>query len=289
MLKYAQPKTFEIGGIKVGGNPGETKTLLIGSIFYKGHKIVEDEKKGLFNRELAEKLIKEQEELSDKTEIPGIVDVVGMSEEALKKYIEFVSSVTEKPFLIDSAMPDIKISALKFVKEIGLEKRVIYNSISPELKEKELIALKETGVESAIVLTYTMNILSSKARIEALQKIMPKLEVAGVIKPLVDTFVMDVPSLPAAVKAGVEIKKTYGFPCGSGAHNAIASWKGLRNLLGKEAEKYAVIIANTLQIAFGLDFALYGPIEDSKLVFPAVYTLNVAYKNFARTRDFLPL
>ncbi|MCS7130054.1 MAG: tetrahydromethanopterin S-methyltransferase subunit H, partial [Archaeoglobaceae archaeon] len=155
MLKYAQPKTFEIGGIKVGGNPGETKTLLIGSIFYKGHKIVEDEKKGLFKRELAEKLIKEQEELSDKTEIPGIVDVVGMSEEALKKYIEFVSSVTEKPFLIDSAMPDIKISALRFVKEIGLEKRVIYNSISPELKEKELIALKETGVESAIVLTYT--------------------------------------------------------------------------------------------------------------------------------------
>ncbi|MEM2070779.1 MAG: tetrahydromethanopterin S-methyltransferase subunit H, partial [Archaeoglobaceae archaeon] len=244
---------------------------------------------GVFNKEMAEKLIKEQEELSDKTEIPGLVDVVGMSEEALKKYIEFVASVTEKPFLIDSAMPDTKISALKYVKEVGLEKRVIYNSISPEVKDKELNALKESNVDSAIVLTYTMNVLSSKARIDALQKILPKLEVAGIKKPLVDTFVMDVPSLPAAVKAGIEIKKKFGFPCGSGAHNAVASWKGLRNLLGKEAEKYAVLIANTLQIAFGLDFALYGPIEDCKIIFPAVYTLNTAYKNFLRTKDFIQL
>lgn len=60
-------------------------------------------------------------------------------------------------------------------------------------------------------------------------------------------------------------------------------------MLGKEAEKFAVIVANTLQIAFGLDFVLYGPIEDSKLVFPAVYTLSMAYKSLARTKDFIEL
>uniref|UniRef100_A0A7C2N8S9 Tetrahydromethanopterin S-methyltransferase subunit H n=1 Tax=Archaeoglobus fulgidus TaxID=2234 RepID=A0A7C2N8S9_ARCFL len=289
MLKFENPKIFEIGGVKIGGNPWESRTVLIGSIFYKGHKIVEDEKKGLFNREMAEKLIKVQEELSDKTGLPGFVDVVGMSEEALRKYVEFISSVTDKPFLIDSAMPDIKISALRYVREVGLEKRVIYNSITPEVKDRELTALKESGIEAAIVLTYTTNVLSSKARVEALQKTFPKLETAGITKPLVDTFVMDVPSLPAAVKAGIEIKKGFGFPCGSGAHNAIASWKGLRNLLGKDAEKYAVIVANTLQIAFGLDFVLYGPIDDSKLVFPAVYTLNTAYRSFSRTKDFIQI
>ncbi|MEM2070349.1 MAG: tetrahydromethanopterin S-methyltransferase subunit H, partial [Archaeoglobaceae archaeon] len=47
MLRFGDVKTFEICEIKVGGNPGESKTLLIGSIFYKGHKIVEDEKKGV--------------------------------------------------------------------------------------------------------------------------------------------------------------------------------------------------------------------------------------------------
>lgn len=289
MLKFPEAKVFEISGIKIGGNPGETRTLLIGSIFYKGHKIVEDEKRGIFNKELAEKLIKEQEELSDKTELPAILDVVAMSKEAMEKYIDFVSSVTQKPFLIDSATADVKIKAIEHAKEVGLENRVIYNSITPEVKEKELIALKESSIESAIVLTYTMNILSSKARVEVLQKLLPKLENAGIKKPLIDTFVMDVPSLPSAVKAGVEIKKTYGFPCGSGAHNAIASWRGIRNLLGKESEKSALIIANTMQIIFGLDFILYGPIEDAKLIFPAVYTINVAYKGFSRTKDFLTL
>ncbi|MEM0353844.1 MAG: tetrahydromethanopterin S-methyltransferase subunit H [Archaeoglobaceae archaeon] len=289
MFRFPEPKVLEISGIKIGGNPGETRTLLIGSIFYKGHKLVEDEKKGVFNKELAEKLIKEQEELSDKTELPSILDVVAISEEAMRKYIDFVSSITQKPFLIDSATADVKIKAVEYAKEVGLEKRIVYNSITPEVKERELVALKESGVESAIVLTYTMNVLSSKARIEVLQKLIPKLEIAGIKKPLVDTFVMDVPSLPSAVKAGIEIKKIYGFPCGSGAHNAIASWKGLRNLLGKESEKSALVIANTMQIILGLDFALYGPIEDAKLIFPAVYTINVAYKGFSRTKDFLTL
>jgi len=36
MLK-AKQKIFEIGGVKVGGQPGEVPTVLIGSIFYLGH------------------------------------------------------------------------------------------------------------------------------------------------------------------------------------------------------------------------------------------------------------
>jgi len=279
----------EIGGVKIGGEPGENPTVLVGSIFYGKHRIVEDEKKGIFDREKAEKLIKEQEELSDKTGNPGLVDVVGMSEEAIKKYMEFVADVTDKPFLIDSAMAEIKIAALEYAKEMGLEKRIIYNSISPETKEKELEALKNSGVEAAIVLTYTFNVTSSKARIDALEKVLPKLEGAGISKPLIDTFVMDVPSLPAAAKAAMEIKKKHGLPCGSGAHNAIASWRGFRNMLGKEAEKPAVLIADTMQIVLGSDFVLYGPIEDAKLVFPAVFTIDTAYRYFTRTKDFVEI
>ena len=287
MFRFGNQKVFEIGGVKIGGEPGENPTVLIGSIFYGKHKIVEDEKKGIFNREAAEKLIKEIEELSDKTGNPGLVDVVGMSEEAIKKYMEFVADVTDKPFLVDSAMADIKIAAVEYAKEVGLEKRIIYNSISPESKDKEIEALENSNIEAAVVLTYTFNVISSKARLEALEKILPKLEKAGITKPIVDTFVMDVPSLPASAKAAMEIKKKYGFPCGSGAHNAIASWRGFRNMFGKEAEKSAVLIANTMQLVLGSDFVLYGPVEDAKHVFPAVFTLDTAYRYFARTKDFI--
>ena len=63
MFKFNTPqKIYDIGGIKIGGQPGELPTTLIGSIFYEGQKMVEDPKKGVFDRARAEELIGKQEE-----------------------------------------------------------------------------------------------------------------------------------------------------------------------------------------------------------------------------------
>ncbi|MBC7114013.1 MAG: tetrahydromethanopterin S-methyltransferase subunit H [Archaeoglobi archaeon] len=289
MLRFENQKVFEISGVKFGGSKGENPTVLIGSIFYGGHRIVEDEKKGIFDKERAEKLIAEMEELSDKTGNPGILDVVGMSGEAMKRYIEFVSDVTEKPFLVDSANTDVRIETLRFIHEIGLEERVIYNSITPETREREIEELRNSKVRSAIVLCYTPNTMSAKARIESFEKILPMLSEAGIEMPLIDTFVMDVPSLPAATKAGIEIKRRGGLPCGSGAHNAVASWRGFKKRFGGEAFKYASLTANVYSLVFGFDFVLYGPIEDSKLIFPAVHLIDTSMRYLKRTGEFLEL
>ena len=32
-------EVFDIGGIKIGGQPGELPTVLVGSIFYEGHSM----------------------------------------------------------------------------------------------------------------------------------------------------------------------------------------------------------------------------------------------------------
>jgi tetrahydromethanopterin S-methyltransferase subunit H len=45
---------FDIGGIKVGGQPGELPTVLVGSIFHEGHKIVKDRFSGVFDKAEAE-------------------------------------------------------------------------------------------------------------------------------------------------------------------------------------------------------------------------------------------
>lgn len=289
LFKFGNQKVVEIAGIKIGGEPGENPTALIGSIFYHRHRIVEDEKKGIFDREAAENLIKDMEEMSDRTGNPGLVDVVVMSEEALTRYIDFVAGVTDNPFLIDSALPEIKIAAVKFIEEAGLGKRVIYNSISPESKNEEFEALRNSEIESAIALTYTPKITSTTARVESFEGLLPRIKNAGVTEILVDTFVMDVPSLPVAARAGMRIKKEFGYPVGSGAHNAIASWRGFENLFGKGAEKYAVLIADVLQIVAGSDFVLYGPIEDAKKIFPAVYVVDTAYRYFLRTGDVIEI
>ncbi|MEM1513141.1 MAG: tetrahydromethanopterin S-methyltransferase subunit H [Candidatus Jordarchaeales archaeon] len=288
MIRFkTEQRVFEVAGVKFGGQPGENPIVLVGSMFYSKHKIVEDEKKGAFKREEAERLVKEMEELSDKTGLPGLVDVVASTEEAARKYIEFVADATSKPFLVDSPTLEVKLYAPRFAREIGAERRMIYNSLSAESKDSELAALRESGVEASILLTYTRNVMSSRARVEVLEKLLPRAEAAGVTKKLVDTFVMDVPSLTPATIAAVEIKRRHGLPCGSGAHNAVATWSGLKNLLGKEAVKSAAITANVMQLILGSNFVLYGPIEDCKLVFPAVHTITTSFRYAYRMKEFI--
>ena len=60
-------KIIIVGDAKVGGQPGELATVLIGSIFHRGHRIIKDAKQGRFDLKKAEHLIRKQEEFSKKT------------------------------------------------------------------------------------------------------------------------------------------------------------------------------------------------------------------------------
>ncbi|MBS7288699.1 MAG: tetrahydromethanopterin S-methyltransferase subunit H [Candidatus Freyarchaeota archaeon] len=290
MLHFkTEQKVFEVAGVRFGGQPGENPIILVGSMCYNRHKIVKDERKGVFEREEAERLVKEMEEFSDRTGLPGLVDVVASTEEAAGRYIEFAADATDRPFLLDSPTPEVKLYALRFAKDIGAEKRMIYNSLSAESKDQEFAALKESGVEAAIILAYTRNVTSSRARVEVVEKLLPRAGDAGVTKPLIDTFVMDVPSLTPAAVAAVEVKRRYGLPCGSGAHNAVATWSGLKSRLGKEAMKSTTVAANVIQLILGSNFVLYGPIEDCKHVFPAVHTIATSFRHAYRMKEYIEL
>jgi tetrahydromethanopterin S-methyltransferase subunit H len=290
MLKFStQQKIFEVGKVKVGGQPGENPTVLVGSIFYYGHRIVADEKTGNLHREEAEKLIRLQEEFSDKTGNPCMLDVVGSTGEAIKKFISFVADVTEMPILIDSPSVKVRIAGANYASEIGLEKRVIYNSLMPESKTEEFQAIKENRVESAILLAYKKAIMTSEARVKAIRELLPKVKEAGVTKLLLDTFVIDIPSLSMACRAMLDLKRELGLPCGCGAHNAISTWLGLKKRMGAQAVKPCAVTVNVTPVVLGADFILYGPIEDCKYVFPSVYAINTAYKYLYKTKEQLEL
>jgi len=45
MFRFDKEQTvLDIAGVKCGGQPGEYPTVIAGTIFYGGHKIIEDEK-----------------------------------------------------------------------------------------------------------------------------------------------------------------------------------------------------------------------------------------------------
>jgi tetrahydromethanopterin S-methyltransferase subunit H len=278
-------RIIEIGNLKIGGQPGETSTVLIGSIFYHRQKIVLDENTGRIDRINAQKLIRLQEEFSEKTGNPSMLDVVGSTREAIENYIDFVAEVTELPILVDSPSVEVRIAGLKFAKSIGLENRTIYNSLTPESKPEELEAIKESGMKSAILLAYKEGVTTSRARTEALKELLPRAEKVGITKPLLDTAVIDIPSLSMACRAILQLKKELGLPCGCGAHNAMSTWTGFKERMGSEAVKPCAVAVNAVPVVLAADFILYGPIEDCRYVFPSIYAINASYKYLYRSKE----
>ena len=300
MFKFeTEQKVFDIGGVKVGGQPGQYPTALIGSIFFHGDKTVLDEKIGTFDKEAVEVSIKQAEEFSEKTGNPSIIDIVGAWPEALAKYIDFVADTTDSTFLVDGTTSEVRIAGVKRVKEAGLTDRVIYNTIMPGYKQEELDTLKKSEVKSAILLTFNPKMPTLSGRLEVLEGLLKAADQAGIEKPLVDTAILDVPDPGPAGKTIFLVKKRYGLPAGCGAHNAIDRWHQ-RKKLDKMRYCMSSAVAFTSIIAMGGNFLLYGPLGRAPQVFPTValadayvaysmrqeYGIGPAVKNHPLTRIF---
>jgi tetrahydromethanopterin S-methyltransferase subunit H len=284
----AEQRIFEIAGVKIGGVPGERPTVLVGTIFYSKHKIVVNERTGEFDCKAAEKLINVQQEFSDKTGNPCMLDVVGATPEALIKFLEFTAKVSNVPLFMDGISPAVRIATLKFVKEAGLSDRIVYNTIIPEYKQEELEAMKEAGIKSAVILAHSARDFTSKGRVRIVKELIPKLLEMGVEKLLLDACVIDIPSLGLACKAIYDLKNELGYPSGCGAHNAISTWRGLKTKMGKQATEPSIAAAAVLSVAAGADFVLYGLIEEANYVFPAIAMADAAYGQLAIERGKMP-
>ncbi|UCD96934.1 MAG: tetrahydromethanopterin S-methyltransferase subunit H [Candidatus Bathyarchaeota archaeon] len=281
MFRFTTPQRIvKLGNLQIGGQPGELPTVLIGSIFYQGHKLLKDGKKGTFDKVEAETLIKNQEVLSDATGNPAVLDVVISSTEAIDRELDFISTVTDAPFLFDAWPPSVRLTGLEYLKQTGLNKRTIYNSLSPATREGELTALMESKVKTAILLTYNFKDPWVKGLLPVLRETETKpgllsvAEEAGVENPLVDTCVTSVPSIGVSARAIHSVKAEFGVPSGCGAANATTRWKLPQQKWGDAVYKACEASAQTSTIAMGADFLMYGPIESSPWIFPASAALD---------------
>jgi len=279
MLQFEkEQKVYDIAGVKVGGQPGENPTAMIGSIFYKGDKTVTDEESGTFDRDRAEELVAKLEEISDRTGLPAMLDVVCSDPQVAEKYLEFAADATRMPILIDAVSEEAGLGGMECARELGIVERTMFNSLNPETKQRIYDKIKDIGLKSAIALTYsTRAIISSKERVKLLDTLIPRAEAAGIKNILVDTVVMDIATLGLACKAIYEIKSKFGYPAGCGAHNAIGSWRALKKKKDKMLTAVCSSIVNGLPIAIGADFVLYGPINTAEYTFPAISLIDASY------------
>lgn len=288
MLRFERDqKVYDIRGVKVGGQPGEYPTVLIGTIFYEGQKIVKDKNKGIFDRDAAEELIKRQEELSDKTGNPHMLDIVVASTDAISKYLSFVTEITDVPLLLDAWPSKVRIQALEYVDEAGLSDRIVNNSIWFASGEDEIEALKRSSVKASVILAYNPKDLWARGPISVLKGtseekgLLEKAEESGIEKKIVDTAVLHMPHVGISSKAIYDVKREFGLPAGCSPANATTTWKKLKEF-GPEAFKACDASAQTLAIAYCSDFLLYGPIESASWIFPACGAIDAMIATVTR-------
>ncbi len=266
-----EQKVCDIGGIKVGGQPGEHAPLLLGSMFQKGDKLVESRKKQKFDRKGAADRIREMERLSDETGVPGMVAMVANSAEEMKAYVDFIVSVSDRPFAIDIWMQNTRLEATKYICEQGLQDRLLYNSITPwdEDIPGQVQMLRELGVRHVVVQAFDVEDKTPAGRPKSLRNLLEVVEKGSFESILVDTAVMNLPATAFSLLANSLIKEEFGLPAGSAPSNGTYMWKESREKWGSKG--FVAVDAGIHAIcAMASDFMLYGPMTGTERIFPAV-------------------
>lgn len=269
--------SYQIANVKIGGQPGERATVLCGSIFFRGHKIVRDNLRGKFDQDGARQLLRLEEEIAAETGNPRIVDVIGDTAEALARHAEFVLAETDSPILFDSLTPKARVGALELLKpDPELSKRIIYNSLDPNSTDEELEAIAKYGIKSAVMLAFDKLALLPAQRMELLTAaggLLEKAAKAGLANILVDPGVLDVASLAWTTLTIREVKEQLGYPAGCAPSNSVYLWKKMRSKGSPVFESVADLVF-TYPVINGADFLLYGPIANASWVYPAVATAD---------------
>lgn len=279
LFKYtAEQKTYEIGDVKIGGLPGKIPTVLINSIFYSKDKLVKDASKGAIDKKVTEDILSMLDDMTKKTGIPTMLDVVASTSDAIEKYLSYLVDATDFPLLIDgSDSPEVNSAGIRFAKEAGFLDRVILNSLTPDTKDNLYEVIRETSLQNALLLTFnTASMISATKRVEVADTLIKKALDSGISNILIDTGVLDLPSLGIACKTQHMLKNKYGYPVGNGAHNAISTWNGLVPKFGKLAKKPAVVGSSLMPVALGADFVLIGPAKYAPITYPSVAMIDVA-------------
>lgn len=270
-----EQKVFKIGGVRIGGQPGENLPFLIASMFHNKDKILVD-RKGNFDRQKAKELIKKQEELSASTGIPGMVAVVANTPEEAQAYIDFYLETTDMPFGIDMWVAEKRAKATEYISKLGVQDKFLYNSITPWDKDirGQVNKLKDLGIKHVVVQAFDDGDQSPAGRLKSLESILAQ-GADGFETVLVDTSVMNLPATSFSLIANKLIKEKLGLPCGGAYSNGTHMWGDAKTIWSLDGFKAMDAVAQGMCSVLWSDFNFYGPIVTAPRIFPAVATAHI--------------
>jgi tetrahydromethanopterin S-methyltransferase subunit H len=197
--------------------------------------------------------------------------MVANTQEEIKTYIDFFTSVTDMPFAIDIWQQKTRLAAARYVAERSFQARALYNSITPwdEDIEGQVSELRELGIKHVVVQVFDVEDKRPTGRVTSLKRLLPLVEKGDFESILIDTAVMNLPATAFSLVANHLIKKEFGLPVGFAPSNGTYMW---RKTAGEQEKKqFPAIDAGVHAIcALASDFLFYGPLTGTSRVFPAV-------------------
>jgi tetrahydromethanopterin S-methyltransferase subunit H len=291
MRKFnTEQKIYDIAKVKVGGQPGENPTFIIGSIFWLGQPMVQDANKGIFDAAEAEKIINTMQTQSDMTGVPFGLDVVGTTEEAFGKYIDFVAKHSDCPIMLDAMSPKTRMAAATMAKKMGLSDRCFYNSVYKGETDAELANLKESGIKMSIVLADNPKDNSLDGKMAVIAEALEMAKKAGITKPLIDTAIPAfAPDMGTAVRTIPIMKEKYGHPVGLGSGNVVTTMGWVKAHVKKEYRYGCRTATNAIMQTMGANWLMIGPAEQAEYVMPAIAVVDTYIASAAADLETRPL
>jgi tetrahydromethanopterin S-methyltransferase subunit H len=283
----AEQKICEIGGVRLGGQPGDYPTIVVPSLFQKGDRVFEGAKRKMgFDPKRAEELLRMTEKLAGETGVPCMADIVANTGAEFKIYIDFVTSITDMPFCIDAWVMKAKVEGASYCAEKGLLDRMFYNSLTVWEKdlETEIREISALGVKHVLLVAFDQEDQMPAGRITGTQRLLDAIQRVGASfeSIIVDTSAMNAPAVALCSMANRLIKEKWGFPCASAPSNGSYMWKAARELWGFKGWAGADAALEGLAATLFHDMIFSGPMAGSPRLFPAVALANA----FAATLVF---
>ena len=272
-----EPKTYEIGGVKLGGQPGEYPTIACFSIFQESDRLFDkgSRRKG-FNEPRAEQLLKTAEKFWDETGVPVMADIVASPGEKFNKYVDFVTSVSKMPFCVDAIQMKTKLQGAAYCAEKGLLDRMFYNSITvwEEDPITEIKEMAQIGVKNVLLVAFDVADQMPTGRISGAQKLLDAIEKAGAKfeTVIVDTTTLNAPAAAMCGIAGKLIKEKWGFATASAPSNgSYMEYKRFKEeMWGFKSWSAIDAAVESLSAFFFNDLVFSGPMAGAERVMPAI-------------------
>jgi tetrahydromethanopterin S-methyltransferase subunit H len=280
MLNFSKDQeVLSIKNVRFGGQPGETPTVLFGTLFYGkryNEKTAEVEEQG-------KDLINGQKDMADLTGVSHLIDLFIGSEDQVEWKCGFLLDNLEKDdvFSIDIPEAGVKCRTLEYLSQQGALDRTIYNSLNLGVTPEEIESLKQNTPAGAIVLGYNPKDFSTDGRMAMLESGGGMLEQGlidiardvGIKNQLLDTGATPFDhNATETIRAIPVFKNRFGLPVGCAIHNTVESWLWMKEYRKEHRDVYNIcdMASNGLVVIWGADFTVYGPLRNAEKVFPYV-------------------